>query len=62
MKNLEIRNEAKNANVKLWQVAEELGMQDSCFSRLLRHELPEKKKSEILQIISALQKECEANG
>lgn len=62
MKNLEIRNEAKKANVKLWQVAEKLGIQDSCFSRLLRHELPQKKKNEILQIISVLQKECETNG
>lgn len=51
MKNVEIRNEAREAGVKLWQVAEQLGMSDSAFSRCLRHELPDPKKAQIRKII-----------
>lgn len=59
MKNQDIRNEVKAAGLKLWQIAEELGMYDWAFSRLLRHELSEEKKAEIRSIISKLQKESE---
>ena len=58
MKNQDIKNEAKSAGVKLWQIAEKLGLQDSNFSRMLRHELSEEKKDEIRQIISELKKEA----
>lgn len=57
MHNKDIRNEAKESGVKLWQIAEKLGLQDSSLSRMLRHELSEEKKSEIRQIISELKKE-----
>lgn len=52
--NLEIRKHASSAGVKLWQVAEELGITDFTLSRKLRHELPEDKKAEILAIIDRL--------
>ena len=57
MKNQDVRNEVKSARLKLWQIAEELGIYDWELSRLLRHELPDEKKSEIRSIIEKLKKE-----
>lgn len=57
MKNSDIRDAAKTAGVKLWQIAEVYGMQDSNFSRKLRRELPEAEKKEILAIIERLAQE-----
>ena len=54
MKNRELRDFAKQKNVKLWEVAEKLGMLESNFSRMLRHELSDEKKQEIMKIINAL--------
>ena len=53
MNNQEIREAAKAQGVRLWQIAEALGMADSNFSRKLRHELPQDEKSRILRIIEA---------
>lgn len=61
MKNQEIRMLVKQTSVRMWQVAEELGMQDSAFSRKLRWELPAEEKEKILQIIQKLSEEKE-NG
>ena len=52
--NEDIRKAAKAANVRLWQIGEELGLADDRFSRKLRHELPEDMKQEILSIINKL--------
>lgn len=49
--NTDIRGEAALAGVKLWQIADALGITDSNFSRKLRKELPEQKKEEIRTII-----------
>ncbi len=57
MNNAEIRISAKNSKVKMWQVAEALGIQDSALSRKMRHELPAAEKAEIMEIISKLAKE-----
>lgn len=54
MNNKDIREYAKNQNVKLWQIANELHINDGNFSRKLRHELPEEKKQEIFKIIDEL--------
>lgn len=54
MKNLDIRTEAKNAGVKLWQIADELGMTDGSFSRKLRKELNPEEKTKIKSIIAKL--------
>ena len=51
MKNQDIRLEAAGAGVKLWEIAEALGITDSWFSRKLRQELPEEQKAEIRTII-----------
>ena len=55
-KNIEIKAEAMKSGVMLWEVADALGIHDSAFSRMLRKELPEEKKAEIIQIINDLQK------
>ena len=54
MKNQDIRNEVTNAGLKLWQIAEKLGINDGNFSRMLRNELSDEKKAEIRAIIEEL--------
>jgi hypothetical protein len=51
MKNIDIRTEVKSAGLRLWQIADGLGIDDSRFSRKLRHELPEAEKQRIRDII-----------
>ncbi len=63
MKNLEIRNEAKAHGVKLWEVAEVLGITDSAFSRKLRRELPgDQRKHVLLAIEQAAKMKREASA
>lgn len=52
--NVEIRAEAKRVGVKLWQIAERLGMNDGNFSRKLRRELPTEEQKKILGVINDL--------
>ena len=54
MANKDIRNAAVAARVKLWQIAEQMGMSDTAFSRKLRHELPDETKQEVYKAISKL--------
>lgn len=54
MKNKEIREAAHNAGVKLWQLAEAMGMSDSCFSRKLRKEFSAEDKTKALNAIERL--------
>lgn len=60
MCNKEVREYAQKNNVKLWQVAKEIGVSDGNFSRKLRIELPEGKKAEIYSIIDKLAAEQKA--
>ena len=48
-KNLDIRNKISEFNLKYWEVAENLGITDSTFSRRLRKELPEEEKTKITE-------------
>ena len=57
MNNQSIREKAKAHNVKLWQIAEKLGINDGNFSRKLRHELPADEQEKILRIIETIAKE-----
>lgn len=57
MKNLEIRNLAKTSGVKMWQIADALGIADTTLCRKLRKELPQDQKAKILDIIQQLAKE-----
>lgn len=52
--NSEIRAEAKNANVKLWEIAAMLGINDVTFTKRLRFELPDVEKAKILDIIEQI--------
>ena len=60
MTNAEIRRAAGGAGVKLWELAEALGVADATLSRKLRRELPEDEKQKILEIIDWLSKEASA--
>lgn len=57
MKNQDIRRTAAGAGVKLWQIADELGIADCNFSRKLRKELPQEEKERIFAIIERLSRE-----
>lgn len=57
MTNIEIRKVAEKSGVRLWQIADALGIADSSFSRKLRKELTEAEKNKILDIIEQLKKE-----
>lgn len=59
-----IRAAAKERGVRLWQIAERVGMNDGNFSRKLRRELPEEEQQRIIGIIHDIaerkEKECPA--
>ncbi len=57
MRNQDIRQTAAGARVKLWQIAEALGIADCNFSRKLRRELPTEEKEKIFSIILELSQE-----
>lgn len=57
MCNQDIREYANSHNVKLWQIANALNINDGNFSRKLRVELTEDKKQEIRKIIDELSAE-----
>ena len=52
-KNKEVRAAMENADLYQWEVAERIGVSDSTFSRMLRHELPAEQKDEILRAIES---------
>ena len=56
--NKDIKELAKSKRVKLWQIANKLGICDGNFSRKLRYELPLYEKRQILNIIENLIKAC----
>ena len=57
MNNKEIRNAAGGYGLKLWEVAEASGMNESAFSRKIRKELPQEEKQRILEAIDRLAQE-----
>lgn len=62
MKNQEIRRVAKSAGVKLWEIAEVLGITDGNFSRKLRRELPGEEQAQIIGIIQKIAAEREVTA
>lgn len=62
MSNINIRMEATKRSVRLWQIAERLGISDANFSRKLRRELPDEEQSKILAIIDTIAKEAANAG
>lgn len=61
--NNEIKSRAKEKGVRLWEIADEIGLIDSSFSRKLRRELPRDEKDRILAVIDniAAKRESAAN-
>ena len=57
MCNIDIRQAAKDAGIKLYEIAAEYGINDGNFSRRLRFELPDADKQRIFNIIHQLSKE-----
>ena len=57
MCNMDIRQAAAGAGVRLWQIADAIGLNDGNFSRKLRKELPEDEKQKTFGIIEDLAKE-----
>ena len=56
MANQDVRRAAAGAGVKLWQVAEALGIADCSLSRKLRKELSQAEKERMFSIIEAISK------
>lgn len=54
MINQDVRLKAAGSGVRLWQVAEALGMRDDAFSKKLRRELSKEEKQKIFDIIDRL--------
>lgn len=54
-KNTDIRDKAKQANVRFWEIGERLKMSESTFTRYLRKELDAEAKEQIFAIIKELQ-------
>lgn len=59
MKNRKIRDYASGQGVKLWQIANALGITDSTFSKKLRFEFTDDETAHVLKIIDSLAKERE---
>lgn len=59
--NDDIRQAAQSTGVRLWQIAEKLGLSDGNFSRRLRRELLGEEKTRIMGIIEQL-KEADSNA
>lgn len=57
MYNQDIRRMAAGNGVRLWQIAEALGIADCSLSRKMRRELSQSEKARIVQIIRELSQE-----
>lgn len=57
MANQDIKRAAAGSGVRLWQVAERLGIADCSLSRKLRRELPSDEKEKIFSVIEQLSRE-----
>lgn len=58
-KNEELRTSIKDADLKMWQVADKLNLNDGNFSRKLRKEFSETEKKKVYEVIQTLLKERE---
>ena len=62
MENKGIKDAARTKGVKLWEVAERLGICDTTFSRKLRRQLQPEETARILAIIDEISAERKRNG
>lgn len=49
--NVDIRNFAKEKGVRIWQIADELGVAESTFIRSMRYELTPERKASVINAI-----------
>lgn len=49
-----VKTEAKAKGVRLWEIAEALGVSEFTFSRRLRHELSPQDEKKVLAVIKAI--------
>lgn len=54
MNNLELRTKARRNGVRLWEIADKLGVSEPTITRKLRRELPANEKQRILAIIDEI--------
>lgn len=54
-RNQELKEKIKSKNIKLWEVAEKLGIHDSNFSRILRYQLNDEQYAKISDAIKELE-------
>lgn len=52
--NEEIRNQARIADVKHWQIADHLHISEATLTRKLRHDLKDEEKEQILKAIAEI--------
>ncbi len=57
MNNGEIKKYAAEKKVRIWQIADKLGIADYSLSRKLRHELPDEEKVRIINLIDEISAE-----
>ena len=57
MNNGEIKKYAAEKKVRIWQIADKLGIADYSLSRKLRHELPDEEKVRIIKLIDEISAE-----
>ncbi len=55
--NADIRDELKNANVYLWQIAAKIGIAESTFIRWMRFELSDEQKRQVRMAIKEVMEE-----
>ncbi len=61
MANRDIKLAAAGAGVRMWQIADKLGILDCNLSRKLRHELNAEEKDRILSIIREIAEDADEN-
>ena len=54
MNNLELRTKARRNGVRLWEIADKLGVSEPTITRKFRRELPDNEKQRILAIIDEI--------
>jgi len=57
MANQDIKREIKESGVKMWQIADKLGVSDMTLSRKFRYELTVEEKETIRDMIETMQKD-----
>ena len=54
LSNSDVRTKARENGVRLWEIADKLGISEPTITRKLRHELPADEKQRILAVIDEI--------